>query len=128
MPTEVAIRGSTVRDFQMLERNLLSHVRLAILISLLSSSLLLNARLPNPNRPPPVSAPPSNVAVAVAVIQVVAALTIIAAGIWEYQRSYDDLRQMRGFLLSTTIHFFAMVIIALIVFVTCIVYLVDSSI
>ena len=45
MPTELDIRGSAVRDFQMLERNLLTHVRLAVLLSVLSSSLVLNVRL-----------------------------------------------------------------------------------
>ncbi|KAK0446817.1 hypothetical protein EV421DRAFT_1901658 [Armillaria borealis] len=37
--------GSTARDFCMLERNMLAHIKLALLLSVLSSSLILQARL-----------------------------------------------------------------------------------
>lgn len=46
MPAYIDKSGSTCRDFQMLERNLLSHVKLGMLFFLLSSSVLLRARIP----------------------------------------------------------------------------------
>lgn len=88
--------GSTARDFCMLERNLLSHFKLALLLSLLSSSLLLHARLV-PNREPS----PSTQGIPLASIEFLAALTAIFGGIWEYYSGYNDLRQTRAFLAAT---------------------------
>ena len=81
----------------MLERNLLSHIRLATLLLLLASSVLLNARIPSPDEP---SGGTSQQAgrIPLASIQLAGALVAIGAGIWEYRRGYKDMRDMRGFL------------------------------
>jgi hypothetical protein len=95
--TLVENTGSTARDFCMLERNILSHVRLALLLALLSSSVLLRARLvpnDNPQHPPASDLP-------MAAVQFAASIAAIAAGIWEYQSGYRDLRNLRAFLVST---------------------------
>lgn len=90
--------GSTARDFCMLERNLLSHLKLALLLSLLSSSVLLRARLvPDPGDEPEVG---ESAGIPLAGVQVAASLAAIAAGAWEYHSGYRDLRNMRAFLVA----------------------------
>lgn len=101
MPVELENTGSTTRDFQMLERNLLSHVRLAVLLSLLSSSLLLNARLPTSSTPSSAENANAKGNVVIAAIEIGAAMAAIGAGVWEYNRNYKDMRESRGFLVAT---------------------------
>ena len=89
--------GSAARDFAMLERNLLSHVRIAILLMILAASILLGARLPSPSQPTG-QTPHSAAQIPLASIQLAAAIAAIASGIWEYRRSYKDMKDMKGFL------------------------------
>ncbi|KAI0630504.1 hypothetical protein C8Q77DRAFT_1160080 [Trametes polyzona] len=119
MPKELEIVGSAGRDFPMLERNLLSHLRLAVLLSLLSSSLLLHARLPTPSDPGSAQTPPSKTGLAVAIIEVIAAVAAIAAGIWEYWQGYADMSAQRGFLRASQTHLAVLSIVGLVVFATC---------
>ena len=93
--------GSTARDFCMLERNILSHLRLALLLSLLSSAILLHARLPTPSdteEKTPTEG--SKASLPIATLEMVAALAAIAAGVWEYWFGERDLRDMRAFLVA----------------------------
>ena len=82
----------------MLERNLLSHLRLAVLLTLLSASLLLHTRLPSSSDPGSAQTTSSKTGLAIAVIEVVAAVAALGAGIWEYWQGCADLRAQRGFL------------------------------
>ncbi|KAF7370614.1 hypothetical protein MSAN_00694400 [Mycena sanguinolenta] len=84
-PDLVANTGSTARDFCMLERNLLSHLKLALVLSLLSSSVLLRARLV-PDNTSTDSSPTTGIVVAS--LQFIAALAAIGAGAWEYYCGY----------------------------------------
>lgn len=94
--------GSTARDFCMLERNILSHLKLALLLSLLSSSVLLRARLvPEPNDTPQRDDGDSRGGIPLASVQFIASLAAIVAGAWEYHSGYRDLRDMRAFLVAT---------------------------
>jgi hypothetical protein len=90
--------GSAARDYCMLERNILSHLKLALLLSVLSVSLLLNARLV-PQNGHEASASGS---LPLAVIEFTAAMFCIAAGAWEYYNGYQDLRHGRAFLVGVT--------------------------
>lgn len=101
MPFELDNKISEGRDFAMLERNLLSHLRLAVLLTLLSASLLLHARLPTPSEPGSSETPSSKTGLAVAVIEVVAAVAALGAGVWEYWQGCADLMAKRGFLRAT---------------------------
>lgn len=86
----------------MLERNILSHLKLALLLSLLSSSVLLRARLvPSDTGSVPMEGPPSKAGLPMAVVQLAASLAAILAGCWEYYSGYKDLRNMRAFLVAT---------------------------
>lgn len=86
--------GSTARDYCMLERNILTHIRLALLLSILSSSLLLDARLvPQPGRQKATSGK-----IPLASIEFAAAMTCIAAGVWEYYNGFQALRNERAFM------------------------------
>lgn len=90
--------GSTARDFCMLERNLLSHLKLALILSLLSSSLLLRVRLVPEDNESEYEHPSASLPVAC--VQFFASLAAIAAGMWEYQCGYRDLRRMHAFLVA----------------------------
>lgn len=126
----------------MLERNLLSHLKLALLLSLLSSSLLLRARLvPEPGDPSPETE--DKTGLPLAVVQIVASLAAIIAGIWEYHSGYRDLRNMRAFLVAAKYvpailcissltfalspHLAIMTVVVGAVFATCIVLLADGQ-
>jgi hypothetical protein len=101
MPTLLENHGSTARDHCMLERNFLSHVKLALLLTLLASSVLLKARLPGPDRPKDHEEHPNyGLGIPLASIQVVAALVVIGAGYWEYESGMRDMHARRAFLLS----------------------------
>lgn len=99
MPAYIENSGSTTRDLQMLERNLLSHVKFAMLLSLLSSSVLLKARLPGGSSSS--SGEPTAIKLPIASIEFAAALCTILAGLYQYFQTYKDFRTMRGFLVAT---------------------------
>ncbi|RXW23870.1 hypothetical protein EST38_g1982 [Candolleomyces aberdarensis] len=111
--------GSTARDYCMLERNLLSHIKLALLLSVLSASILLRARLvpidegQKPNGGTPLAS-----------VEFAAAILCIVAGGWEYYQGYWDLRTSRPFLVAPKIHLTLMSLVATTVFGTCIALLV----
>lgn len=97
MPRLCENTGSAARDFAMLERNLLSHLRLAALLLLLAASVLLNARLPSSSDPSGETSQSSG-RIPLASVEVAAAVVAIGAGIWEYRRGYQDMQDMKGFL------------------------------
>lgn len=95
--TVVRNEGSAARDFCMLERNFLSHLKLALLLSLLSSSFLLNTRLfPNPSGHGGFNYEawglPSSV-----VLYAAGIITIIGGG-WEFYGGHKDFQAERAFL------------------------------
>jgi hypothetical protein len=125
----------------MLERNLLSHLKLALLLSLLSWSVLLKARLVPDDQENP-SEMSGTIGVVVASLQFMAALAAILAGVWEYYCGYWDIRNMHAFLVAVkyeTIqssahcsclslnrpHLAIMSFTATVVFLTCIIVLVE---
>jgi 6-phosphogluconate dehydrogenase len=93
-PQLVENAGSVARDFCMLERNILSHLKLALLLSLLSSSLLLQTRL-IPGREEEHDAISE---IPLACVQFLAAIAAICAGLWEYYNGYRDFRKMKALL------------------------------
>ncbi|KAJ3805527.1 hypothetical protein EV368DRAFT_86924 [Lentinula lateritia] len=116
--------GSTARDFCFLERNVLSHLKLALLFSVLSSSLILHARLvPDANE----TTNDSSFNIPLSGLQFVASLLAIAGGIWEYFNGYRDLLAMRAFLAGTKPHMAIMVAIVAVVLVACVILLSDQD-
>jgi hypothetical protein len=93
-PQLVENAGSAARDFCMLERNILSHLKLALLLSLLSSSVLLQTRL-IPGRGEEHDATGE---IPLACVQFLAAIAAICAGVWEYYNGYWDFRKMKALL------------------------------
>ncbi len=89
--------GSQARDFCMLERNLLSHIKLALLLAVLSWSVLLRARLV-PEQPKQKG---DSGGIPLSSVELGAALACIAAGSWEYYQGYWDLRKATPFLRAT---------------------------
>ncbi|KAJ4474684.1 hypothetical protein C8J55DRAFT_432801 [Lentinula edodes] len=116
--------GSTARDFCFLERNVLSHLKLALLFSVLSSSLILHARLvPDASE----RTNGSSFSIPLSGLQFVASLLAIAGGLWEYFNGYRDLLDMRAFLAGTKPHMAIMVAIVAVVLVTCVILLADQN-
>lgn len=78
----------------MLERNLLSHIKLALLLSVISSAVLLHVRIV----PEETDDIQSKAGVPLAAVQAVGALLAIAAGAWQYFKGSRDLINMTAFL------------------------------
>ncbi|KAJ6607506.1 hypothetical protein B0H10DRAFT_1817983 [Mycena sp. CBHHK59/15] len=114
--------NTTARDYCMLERNLLSHLKLALLLSLLSSSVLLRARLV-PDGSGGHANPSEATGIVVASLQFGAALAAIAAGAWEYYCGCWDIRNMHAFLVAVKPHLAIISLVTAVVFVTCIIVL-----
>ncbi|KAG0709320.1 hypothetical protein DFH29DRAFT_993466 [Suillus ampliporus] len=126
MPTPLLVVGSTVRDFCMLERNFLSHIKLVLLLLLMFSSALLGIRLPGP---PGTGQSESlgSAGLPIAILQFIAALLTIAAAVWEYHTGLNDLLKIRAFFVVNRIHHIMIAAVTLIVMATCIVYVVKSN-
>ncbi|KAI9464452.1 hypothetical protein BJY52DRAFT_1249160 [Lactarius psammicola] len=99
MPTSIENHGSTARDYCMLERNFLSHAKLALLLMLISSSVLLQARLDSPTNPEEHGG--HKLGIPLAAIEIILAFVVIGSGLWEYETGVRDMRARRAFLLST---------------------------
>jgi len=126
MPTVIQNNGSAARDYCMLERNILAHIKLALLLSLVSSSILLRARLV----PSEASITPNDMSkagVPMGTVQMVASLFAIVAGVWEYCVGCRDLRNMRAFLVGTKPHLGIVTLVSGVVFTTLIVLLADEG-
>lgn len=99
---------------------MLAHIKLALLLSVLSSSLILQARLvPTTDEGGYVQ----EYGMPLAIIQFTAALLAIAAGVWEFHVGYRDLMRMRAFLAAPKPHFAIMTVVMAIVFTTCVILL-----
>lgn len=83
----------------MLERNILSHLKLALLLSVLSSSLLLQTRLvPSEGDSEDIGA--STYGMPLSILQFIAAILAVVAGVWEFLSGCNDLQHMTTFLNS----------------------------
>ncbi|KAH7913829.1 hypothetical protein BJ138DRAFT_1145088 [Hygrophoropsis aurantiaca] len=127
MPKTVEVIGSSVRDFCMLERNFLAHIKLVLLLLLLSSSALLGIRLPGPSGSKEETDSLGTSSLPVATIQFIAALATIGAAYWEYHTGYKDLLRARAFLVVTRVHLAVMSVVSVAIVATCVVYLVKSG-
>lgn len=108
----------------MLERNLLSHLKLAVLLSLLSSSILLRTRLvPEPGGLPSIE---DKANLPLAAVLFAAALVTVGAGAWEYNVGYRDFMNTTVFLQAINPHLAVITLVVIAVFATCIVLLVDG--
>ncbi|KAJ3498578.1 hypothetical protein NMY22_g19590 [Coprinellus aureogranulatus] len=120
MPRRLENTGSTSRDFNMLERNFLSHLKLTLLLTLLSASLLLQARLvPQDQR----STKQWN-RVPLASVEFASAVLCLIAGVCEYWQGYRDLVYARPFWTGVKFHTMFLTPVALAIFATCITSLV----
>lgn len=94
-------RGSTARDYAMLERNILAHFKLALLLSLLSSSLIVNARFPGIDNPSNYHKPLQSASFPLAVMLFIAAIGTLIAGGWEYISNCADMQDEKAFLAAS---------------------------
>ena len=83
--------GSTARDWCMLERNILSHLRLSLLLSLLSAAILFDAVSKS-------SGPLTLVDLYLVFVLMGSAAIIFIAGLYEYWLGDRSLKNRRTFL------------------------------
>jgi hypothetical protein len=97
------IIGSNPRDFCMLERNFLSHVKLALLFVLFGAAVLLQVRLPLKSSGPDDqdTSKTHSITYILAAIAAAAAIFVILAGYGEYELSFRDIRELRPSFKST---------------------------
>ncbi|KAG1822187.1 hypothetical protein EV424DRAFT_812402 [Suillus variegatus] len=126
MPTAFLVVGSTVRDFCMLERNFLTHIKLVLLLLLMFASALLGIRLPGPPGTRETESLGS-FSLPLAILQFIAALLTIAAAFWEYHTGLDDLIKVRAFFVVNRLHHIMMAAVIFIIVATCIIYAVKSG-
>ncbi|KAI0318380.1 hypothetical protein OF83DRAFT_31594 [Amylostereum chailletii] len=127
MPTVLDNVGSSARDFCMLERNFLSHVKLALLLFVLTTSVLLSVRLPGPLAQGDSGSDVTKLSTPLGSIEAVATVLVILAGVGEYEMGFRDMRMMKSTMASTKPHLGVMILVSLVVFVTCIVLLAQGD-
>lgn len=84
----------------MLERNCLAHIKLALVLSLLSSAVLLRVRLAISDHSEP-GPGLTSAGLPIASLQFAAALGTLVAGMFEYHHGYRDLKNARAFLVAS---------------------------
>lgn len=124
--TEVQNEGSAARDFCMLERNLLSHLKLALLLSLLSSSFLLRTRL-FPNFPNIEGFDYEDLGLPLSIVLYAGGILTIIGGIWEFYKGHEDFRAERAFLRAPKGHLGLLTAVSVIVFGTCVMLLATDT-
>ena len=84
-----------------IERTYLSHLRLGVVLALLSASILLNARLPDPNGDRDPSNSPSQLhGLGFGSVYFVAALAALFGGLINYDKLWSDMKNGRAFVQS----------------------------
>ncbi|KIY53361.1 hypothetical protein FISHEDRAFT_13189, partial [Fistulina hepatica ATCC 64428] len=106
--------GSTTRDFLMIERNVLAHLRLALTLFFLAcSTLVVHSSIWG-----------RDASVALASVEMFAAVLAIIAGAYQYERMYRAVSGWRAFILpETRPHLVLMSIVSVIIFGLCILYI-----
>lgn len=115
--------GSTARDYLMLERNLLTHLKLALLLSIVAASVILKAKLVPSTEDASQTEGERPQWLALASFEFAAALFTIGAALWQYYDASDDMRTARPFMESSRVHTAIMTGVVVVIFTTCIVYL-----
>uniref|UniRef100_D8Q195 Protein NO VEIN C-terminal domain-containing protein n=1 Tax=Schizophyllum commune (strain H4-8 / FGSC 9210) TaxID=578458 RepID=D8Q195_SCHCM len=93
--------GSTARDYLMLERNLLTHLKLALLLSVVASSVLLKAKIVPSEGNGSSEGGRRSGWLALASFEFAAALFTIGAAVWQYFDASEDMRRARPFMESS---------------------------
>ena len=83
-----------------IERTYLSHLRLGVVLALLSASILLNARLPDPNGDRDPTNSPSLHGLGFGSVYFVAALAALFGGLINYDKLWSDMKNGRAFVQS----------------------------
>jgi len=86
----------------MLERNFLAHVRLSLLLSLLSSAIHYEFAC-RAWTPPKDHQPSIPRQLFLSSLEFAAAMLVIAVGVWQYASSARDMRRMQAVLAATTV-------------------------
>ncbi|KIM21732.1 hypothetical protein M408DRAFT_47848, partial [Serendipita vermifera MAFF 305830] len=91
--------GSEARDFCAIERTYLSHIRLGLLLSLLSAAILLNARLPDPTTESNPSIHPYTITLGS--LYFVASILGLGAALFNYEKLWKGLKDGAAFVQSS---------------------------
>jgi len=95
-PSIVPNIGSAARDYCTIERTLLSYARLGLILFVLSASLLLQARIPDPEDENPAE-PDDLETFPLGVVYFAASILALGAGWIGYESDLKGLLEERGF-------------------------------
>ncbi|QRW00126.1 transmembrane protein [Ceratobasidium sp. AG-Ba] len=115
--------GSAARDYCTIERTLLSFTRLGLVLFMLSTSLLLKARIPNPDDSTDSGNSGSPASFPLGTIYTAASILAIVAGWLGYESDLKGLLEERGFVGGFKFSEAIVIAVALLLFATCIVLL-----
>ncbi|KDN49369.1 hypothetical protein RSAG8_02071, partial [Rhizoctonia solani AG-8 WAC10335] len=111
--------GSAARDYCTIERTLLAFSRLGLVLFVLSASLLLKARLPGPED----TDAGGPAAFPLGTIYMVASILAIISGWMGYESDLKGLRDERAFVGGYKFTEIVVVIVAMLLFATCLLLL-----
>lgn len=111
----------------MLERNLLSHIKLALLLFLLSSSFLLQTRL-FPSHSDQGGFDYERFGLPLSILLYTAAFLTMIGGIWEFFSGHADFRTERAFLSAPKPHLVLLSVVSAIILSTCVTLLVTDTV
>ncbi|KAG8684330.1 hypothetical protein FRC09_015458 [Ceratobasidium sp. 395] len=114
--------GSTARDHCTTERTLLAYTRLGLILFILSSSLLLKARIPTPDDDGR-DDPDNLVTFPLGIVYSMAAIIVLLAGWMGYESDLKGLLSERAFVGGFHLSEAVVIGVALLLFATCILLL-----
>jgi len=128
-PVHVDNIASEARDFCAIERTYLSHLRLGVVLTLLSASILLNARLPAPNADgDPTSDHDQLQGLRFGSLYFAAALAAFFGGLLNYDKLWSGMKNGRAFVQSPRFYTIILTLISGLIIATVIVLLVHENV
>jgi len=125
---KIVNNASAARDYAMLERNILAHLKLAVLLSVLSASLFLHAPPPSQIVEPPADAPNlQNASYPLSIALFVVGVLTALIGCGDYIFNYMNMTKRAAFLVASKPHSLTMAAVAMVVFVTCVFIVIQHS-
>jgi hypothetical protein len=93
--------ASVARDYAMLERNILAHVKLALLLSLSSTALVLHIQLPAQIAETPDVTKLQNTSFPLSIVLFIAGVITVFIGCGDYISNYIDMMSDNAFLVAS---------------------------
>jgi len=121
--------ASEARDFCTIERTYLSHLRLGLVLGLLSASILLNARLPaSHDDEDPASGRSQLRGLGFGSVYLAAAVAVFFGGLLNYDKLWSDMKSGRALVQSPRFYTVVLTLISALILATVIVLLAHENV